>query len=269
MYKHAGSFFAPRRGRRRRRHLDLFAHKILTIAIDLCFKSSSNKQSDDSSRFSERRGNFLQKKVCKRSKSRGCPSVEAFFLAWCCYAVFSCVMVLFFSLFFSPKFDNHQCSWSFLSFLPFFSFLEDGCNRNESEVFSANRWFSLFTIILGVLYVERDVGFCFCCVRIIQTDCFFFLFYYFLLFLVFPSACFFFSLKPSFSESSLQLHGPVLFLLGLIQQEPICGKSFDCQMWMKMCEYARQWHCMLWSMCIGHETATVKEESRNSKNQVV
>jgi hypothetical protein len=40
-------------------------------------------------------------------------------------------------------------------------------------------------------------------------------------------------------------------------------------MWMKMCEYARQWHCMLWSMCIGHETATVKEESRNSKNQVV
>ncbi len=138
MYKHAGSFFAPRRGRRRRRHLDLFARKILTIAIDLCCRSSSNNQSDDSSRFAERRDNFLQKKVCKRSRSRGCPSVEAFFLAWWCYAVFLAWWCFSLPFLFRQNSTIISVREAFF-LLSLFSFLEDGCNRNESEVFSANK----------------------------------------------------------------------------------------------------------------------------------
>ncbi len=91
--------------------LIFFAHKILTIAIDLCCRSSSNNQLDDSSWFAERRGNFLQKKLCKRRRSRGCPSVEIFFSCLVALRGFSCVVVLFFSLFFFRKNStNHQCS---------------------------------------------------------------------------------------------------------------------------------------------------------------
>ncbi len=106
MYKHAGSFFAPRR-----RHLDLFARKILTIAIDLCCRSSSNNQSDDSSRFAERRGNFFTEKKCAKEVDPGVVlQLKLFFLLGGATRFFLRGGAFLFPVFFPEKFDNRQCS---------------------------------------------------------------------------------------------------------------------------------------------------------------
>jgi hypothetical protein len=57
---------------------------------------------------------------------------------------FSCVVVLFFSLFFFRKNSTTVSVREAFFLFSLLSFLEDGSNRNESEVFSANSWAEAF-----------------------------------------------------------------------------------------------------------------------------
>jgi hypothetical protein len=97
---------------RQRRHLDLFARQILTIAIDLCCRSSRNNQSDDSSRFAERRGIFYTEKKCAKEVGPGVVllRLKLFFLLGGATRFFLRGVAFLFPFFLPEKFDNHQCS---------------------------------------------------------------------------------------------------------------------------------------------------------------
>jgi hypothetical protein len=87
-----------------------------------------------------REGEIFYRKNCAKEEDPGVVlRLKFFFLAWWRYAVFLAWWCFSFPYFFSGKIQQTISVREAFFLFSLFSFLEDGSNRNESEVFSANR----------------------------------------------------------------------------------------------------------------------------------